>query len=626
MIRFLSFSICFAALASGAGESVGNRFAYLDENDPYYPDGNFPKLITPMWVGEPEAEAVICLTIDDMCRVFPEGERPTGVPTYARRPKVYYEFLKPVIDRLRSIDGRAPISVFSLQLDPDDKLVRHLQELGMSIECHTWTHPVPLLRAKEPPADPSVRLQLAIDDTLKSLANLSLLPGPDPVAQRNPGCDARNTASPRMFSEIFPLKTETGKFLRMDSSIFMAFTIPQPGMPRDWFFHEDGRKRFEKFVHGIPFTKNFRNYITDYPYPYVVNRTIWELPAIIPGDAHGVHAYGKQSEEIVEDWKRAVDIIVKMQGVYTLCFHPHGYIGSEQLVELVDYVDRIYGKRVKFLNCREIYDRLTHNLCKDVPLRDAKGADNHVRIADVNADGYLDVLLGTPETRIWNVAAGRFDSTTLPVWGFPGNVRLFTAAPDGRAGLAIAGENAFKTWTFDGNTWVAAQTIFPQAVRNLSAANPGNYRFRELNGDGASDLIVNHMAGNTVFLSNLVGKATRYGEANFSLPSPGMLMDENGKDSGLRFVDLDGDGDDDLVFSNEQEYGVWRFIDVETGWKPVRIGRAGDPGALPAIVESGRNNGAWFRSREMLQVNEMTAGEADHIRQISFEALLKSKP
>jgi hypothetical protein len=101
MIRTLSFAVSFATLTSGAGESSGNRFAYLDESDPYYPDGNFPKLITPMWVGEPEVEGVICLTIDDMCRVFPDGERPKGVTTYARRPKVYYEFLKTVNDRLQ---------------------------------------------------------------------------------------------------------------------------------------------------------------------------------------------------------------------------------------------------------------------------------------------------------------------------------------------------------------------------------------------------------------------------------------------------------------------------------------------------------------------------------------------
>ena len=44
----------------------GNRLAYLDDLDPYYPHAKFPKLITPQWVGEEGVEAVVILAIDDM--------------------------------------------------------------------------------------------------------------------------------------------------------------------------------------------------------------------------------------------------------------------------------------------------------------------------------------------------------------------------------------------------------------------------------------------------------------------------------------------------------------------------------------------------------------------------------
>lgn len=44
----------------------GNRLAYLDGSDPYYVSGEFPKLITPQWVGEEGVEAVVVLAIDDM--------------------------------------------------------------------------------------------------------------------------------------------------------------------------------------------------------------------------------------------------------------------------------------------------------------------------------------------------------------------------------------------------------------------------------------------------------------------------------------------------------------------------------------------------------------------------------
>ena len=58
---------------------------------------------------------------------------------------------------------------------------------------------------------------------------------------------------------------------------------------------------------------------------------------------------------------------------------------------------------------------------------------------------------------------------------------------------------------------------------------------------------------------------------------------------GLRFVDLNGDGHEDLVFSNSERYGVYLFNDVERkglgwtiGWPHlIREGRAGDAHALP---------------------------------------------
>ena len=39
----------------------GNRLAYLDECNPWYPDKDFPKLITPQWVGEEGVDCVVVL-------------------------------------------------------------------------------------------------------------------------------------------------------------------------------------------------------------------------------------------------------------------------------------------------------------------------------------------------------------------------------------------------------------------------------------------------------------------------------------------------------------------------------------------------------------------------------------
>src|SRR5262249_42081424 len=53
MRSLLSASLLSLLLPAAAlAQSPGNRLAYLDECNPYYPSRTFPKLITPQWVGE----------------------------------------------------------------------------------------------------------------------------------------------------------------------------------------------------------------------------------------------------------------------------------------------------------------------------------------------------------------------------------------------------------------------------------------------------------------------------------------------------------------------------------------------------------------------------------------------
>src|SRR5262249_44141779 len=86
-----------ASLTARAAD--GNRLTYLDENNPYYPSRTFPRLVTPQWVGEEGVEAVVVLAIDDM-----------------REPEKYEKFLRPILNRLKQIDGRAPLSIMTNQV------------------------------------------------------------------------------------------------------------------------------------------------------------------------------------------------------------------------------------------------------------------------------------------------------------------------------------------------------------------------------------------------------------------------------------------------------------------------------------------------------------------------------
>ena len=556
---------------------AGSRFGYLSGEDPYYPHGDFPKFTTPAWVGEPEVEAVIVLSIDDMCREFPTT-RPKGLPAYARQPRVYFDFLKPIANRLMKIDGRAPISVFCLQLEPNDPIASQMLEMGMSMECHTFTHPVPLMRAAEDGED---SLALVKGDFFGSVTNLFRFLTPEwPVAHRTPGCDARNTASPRFFTEVFPRGG-----LKMDTSIFTVYLKPDPNLSKGWYFKPDGTHRFANRITGIPFTKKFVNYVEDYPYPYLINRRIWELPAIIPGDAHGVHAYGHRSDETVEDWKRALDITVAKQGVMTICFHPHGYIDAEQMVALIDYAVERYGEKVKFLNCREVMNRIESNALNSSP-------KTPVCLLDLNADGHLDVV-HLDQTRVWLPVQRAFESIRSPMIMQNPNGRFISVDRLGRAGFVYAEKGELKIWHFTDGAWFEAP-----GLKNVASLLP--LHCSDLNGDGVSDII----SMRNVYLS---GNGMRWKPAQFSLPRP--------FSKSMRFVDIDHDGDDDLIFSDEKEYAIWLFESPTMGWSTkLMSGKASLDGLVPPITVNGRNNGTWFRREEMAVVNEFTADHGrDHV-------------
>src|SRR5262245_7640129 len=93
LLALFGFAL-FYGLNLPAAPTDGNRLTYLDENDPFYPHVRFPKLTTPQWVGEPGVEAVVILSIDDM-----------------RETARYETFLRPILERLKQIDGRAPVSI-----------------------------------------------------------------------------------------------------------------------------------------------------------------------------------------------------------------------------------------------------------------------------------------------------------------------------------------------------------------------------------------------------------------------------------------------------------------------------------------------------------------------------------
>lgn len=629
----LSLVICLMCRAVMSAETVGSRFSYLDELNPYYPHPDFPKLTTPMWVGEEGVDAVILLSIDDM-------GGPPFRPRYDVSPEAFGRFLAPLVERLKKIDGRAPVAIMTCQTRPANPALQQFLKDGMSLDCHTFTHRFPFFRSNEGHG-PDEALKFARADYLACMENLFEVPGNGPAAHRMPGCDAQNSVSPRFYTEVFPLRTSDGRFLTCDTSICTWFPSSDKTLPREWRYDADGRPRFDKFVDNIPQTRNFVNSIKNYPFPYVINDRLWELPVTIPCDSHGVHQHRPQSDKTADDWKRAVDICVQKQGLVNILFHTIGYIKNTQVVDVIDYADRTYGRRVKFLNCREIYDRLTKNTLGGVPLRSNGGGDNGVRLLDVNADGLLDVVIGNSKhqiTRIWNADLNVWREVPLPVQIVSGEdsdapvsagARFFTAGPAGEAGIAVANETQHGVWVFKDGSWQKLKATLPEQVDgepllNARAGTDRGVRFRDLDGDGLSDLIVNNDSQNAVFLSD--SRACNWKPASFALPRRACLVDQHGADQGLRFVDLDGDSDDDLVLSNDREYWVRVFVDAREGWsKLIRSGKPDDADPLPKIVRDGTLNGVWFHSGAMILQNEHTIKNRDFIIRTPFGKLLDER-
>src|SRR4029450_7828099 len=295
--------LCSLLAASISALAVdGNRLTYLDESSPFWPTNKTAKFTTPQWIGEPGVEAAVILAIDDM-----------------REPPKYEAFLRPILERLKQIDGRAPVSIMTNTVAPDDpQLTAWLRE-GLSLEVHTLTHPCPCLG--------KATFEEAARTYHECVDLLARIPGNRPVAFRMPCPYSMTSASPRFFAEIFNRTSVQGRWLAIDSSVFMRFSD----------------ERFAKYYPAElrPPTKvslaDYAGWIEDYPYPFVIGKLCWEFPCMTPSDWQASNAIGPKTQVMLDDWKAALDAAVRAQGVFTSVFHPHGWSTPEQWVEFIDY-------------------------------------------------------------------------------------------------------------------------------------------------------------------------------------------------------------------------------------------------------------------------------------------------
>jgi len=629
-VLLVAFVLVFHCAHAAPFSTNGNRLAYLDSDDPFYVGRDFPKLITPQWVGEEGVDAVVVLSIDDM-----------------RETPKYEAMLRPILERLKKIDGRAPVSIMVNTIAPTNAQLQSWLKEGVSLECHTIAHPCPLCQRGD--------FNAAAATYHDCVDLLNQIPGSKPVAFRMPCCDSMNSPTPRFYSEIFNRTSAKGNFLTIDSSVMVILTTNDTSLPRELVMDADGRERFRKY---LPSETNattrvsmgsFTTTIEDYPYPYVIGKLCWEFPCIVPSDWEANNLHSPNNPKTVEDWKRALDAIVIKQGVMTFIFHPHGWIKPEQMVEFIDYAVTKYGKRVKFLNFKEAQERLQRNLFVGQPLRRSDdGADNGVRLLDVNNDGFMDMLLGFQDrrvTRVWEPSRRAWNETEFkPILigsnhdgsRFDTGVRFGIIDPGGHAAAFALGFPKQGAWQFNNGGWVQSQALTKGLQAIGSSEKEKNkdlgVRLRDINGDGRCEFIVANATQNRIFEWNA---DSTWKPLAFALPDGVRLVDDQGRDARLRFIDVDGDGYDDIIFSNHERYSLHLFraddrkLRLKPGWTDEiisgkRVNPLTDP--IPPIVRDGtnRNNGVWFARSTMWIQNEDTAHLPDKVDRRTFKQLLSS--
>jgi polysaccharide deacetylase len=593
----------------------GNRLTFLDEFcDPYYVGLETPKLITPQWIGEDGVELAIVLSIDDLSNI-----------------DKYETFLRPVLTRLAKIDGRAPLSMMTLKVDTQDARLQEWLAEGVTLEPHTIDHPHPILQGGNLPKGKE-----SYDRCVDLMASI---PNARPVAYRMPYYDSKNTVSPRFYTEIFNKTTSGGNFLRIDSSIFSVLTADDPALPARLVKDEEGRPRFSKYI--VP-QRDFVNMVRNYPYPFVIARLCWQLPSIMPDDCVGKYLTDPAAPSTIRDMKAAIDAVAIKRGLYTLCFHPHGWIRDDQLIDLIDHATTKHAGKVKFLNFREVHQRITENLLGGQPLRAANGQDNGVRILDLNNDGFMDVAIGNEnlrQTRLWSPKTGRWTTREFPVRlvtvdgqgaRHDAGARFGVLRESGHASMLIRNQAAAGLWHFDGEGWVQdpcgldGLELDGRPVFTAVEGRGRGVRLRDLDGDGVCELIVGNEKQQGVFRWSADGNP-RWSRLAFALPRGTAIVDVRGRDAGLRLVDVDADEHPDVVFSNSRGYSVSLFASLDDGWsRAVLSGPRGDENEIPMIVRpDGTNNGAWFKYGRMFVQNEDTGGNLpNHIDSRRMTTLL----
>jgi len=174
---------------------------------------------------------------------------------------------------------------------------------------------------------------------------------------------------------------------------------------------------------------------------------------------------------------------------------------------------------------------------------------------------------------------------------------------------------------------LALATALPFAglAQPVPAVTPPGQWFRDFDQDGVKERLTSRPGINEIH--RWVAGTQEWAKADYALPENVTLVDAAGSDAGLRFVDLNGDGFDDVLFSNSTRYSIhlWnKTVRPDLGWMRgwSQFVRGAD--RLGAVAEPPSVVGAEVRVEgDQLVIRRPAAdGKSGHIERRPLKGLL----
>ncbi|WP_406656961.1 DUF2341 domain-containing protein [Methanolobus sp. ZRKC2] len=211
------------------------------------------------------------------------------------------------------------------------------------------------------------------------------------------------------------------------------------------------------------------------------------------------------------------------------------------------------------------------------------GIDEGVRLADLNGDGLVDMLRGYEDGNgreyfnTWLNTGSGWQSTSTwnpPVIisdnGIDEGVRFADLNGDGLVDMLRGYENSdntyFNTWLNTGSGWQSTSTWNPPVTISYRGMDKG-VRFADVNGDGLVDMLWGYENTDNDYFNTWLNTGNGWQSTNTWNPQ---VISYRGRDTGIRFADVNGDGLVDMLRGYEdtdgdQDRTTW--LNTGNGWQ-----------------------------------------------------------